>query len=65
VEPWIDELVELLPETLVVIATNPSEGVEHVGPVRRTTFRSVWDEVGDRNTTIGDHDRLAGLSTPR
>ena len=64
VQPWIDELVELLPEALVVIATNPSEGVEHVGLARRTTFRLVWDEVGDRNTTIGDHDRLAGLSTP-
>jgi hypothetical protein len=50
VQPWIDELVELFPETLVVIATEPSEGVEHVGLVRPTTFRLVWDEAGDRNT---------------
>jgi hypothetical protein len=49
----------------VVVAAEPSEGVEHVGLVRRTTFRLVGDEVGDRDTTIGDHDRLAGLSTAR
>lgn len=35
VQPRIDELVELFPEAAVVLTTEPPEGAEHVGLLRR------------------------------
>jgi hypothetical protein len=65
VQPRVDELVELIPEAPVVVTIEPSEGIEHVGLVRRVMITLVWHEVGDRKATIGDDDRLAGLGPPR
>ena len=61
----VDDLAELIPGALVLLTTEPSEGAEHVELVRRTMITSVWDKVGDRNATVGDHGRLAGLGPPR